>query len=73
MTFGSNDRIWLVLDYVAGGMFGYTSLAGTFEFSLEFPDYLGPLSFFVFFPSVTWLPVPYLFFVHRPLLSKKKS
>jgi len=42
-------------------------LAGTFVFflfCLEFPDYPGSLSFFVFIPRVTWLPYFPLFIVH---------
>jgi len=71
VTFESHDRTWLARDYVAGGMFGYTPLGldlCIFRFCLEFPDYQGPLSFFVFIPQVTWLP--YLSFIPFPFLSK---
>jgi len=74
VTFGSHDRIWLVRDNVAGGMFGYTPLGWDlciFLFYLEFPDYPGPLLFFVFILRVTWLP--YLSFVHCPLIKKRKK
>jgi len=56
VTFESHDRIWLVRDYVAGSMFSYTPPGWSFVFflfCLEFPDYPGPLSFFVFIPRVT--------------------
>jgi len=74
VTFGSHDRIWLDRDYVAGGMFGYTPLdwdLWIFLFCLIFPDFPRPLSFFVFISPVIWLP--YLSFVHCPLLTKKKK
>jgi len=51
-------------------------LAGTFVFFLfcsEFPDYPGPLSFFVFIPRVSWLPYFPLFIVHCCQNIKKKS
>jgi len=66
--------MWLDRDYVAGSMFGYTPLGRDlciFLFCLVFPDYPGPLSFFVYISPVTWLP--YLAFVHCPLLKKKKK
>jgi len=62
---GYHDLIWLVRDYVAGGMFCSTPLGWDlciFLLCLDLPDYPDPLSFFVLILQVTWLP--FLSFVH---------